>query len=126
MREFIAQMQRRAYAAEHRRLCEARGFPVPPWQSSEERAAVDDFVLDRPFGMTIEHVAPLGHPEIVGMHVRANLAYLSPDDNNAKSNRLPDGLTPAEAVKRGLAIWRKDIGPDGTINWSRYPKETHR
>jgi len=126
MRELVAPAQRRTIAADHRRHCEARGFPVPPWQTAEERAAVDAFVTSCPKGMSIDHIAPRGHPEVVGMHVLQNLAYLSPKENNAKDNRLPDDLSPADAVRRGMAIWRKDIDPDGTINWSRYAKETYR
>jgi hypothetical protein len=126
MLDLVAPAQRRTDAAEHRRLCEARGFPVPPWETPEERAAVDDFVAARPRGTTIEHIAPLGHPEIIGLHVRANLAYLTPVENNAKSNRLPEGLTPAEAVGCGLAVWRRDVRPDGSVDWSKYSKETSR
>lgn len=58
------------------------------------------------------------------MHVIENLAYMTPEANGAKSNRLPVDLTPAEAVRRGMAIWRKHLRADGTVDWSQYSKET--
>jgi hypothetical protein len=70
--------------------------------------------------MTIDHIVPLGHPEVVGLHVLANLQYLRRSANSTKGAKLPTGLTATEAVKRGLAIWRKDIGKNGTVDWEPY------
>ena len=117
----VAPAQRRSDAAEHRRHIKRRGFPVPPWETPQEREAVDAFVAACPTGKSIDHIAPLGHPEVVGLHVRVNLQYLAAEENNRKGNRLPDGLTPAEAVERRMAIWRRDIDPvTGVVNWGRY------
>ena len=70
--------------------------------------------------MTIDHIVPLKHPDVVGLHVRANLQYLPDTNNKSKRARLPDHITPATAVERGLAIWRKDVDMDGTVHWERY------
>jgi hypothetical protein len=126
-RELVAPAQARDDAMKSRvsrRYHEKRGYPVPPWQTPEERAAVDAFVIACPPGMTIEHVAPRAHPEVVGMHVIENLAYMTPEANGAKSNQLPVDLTPAEAVRRGMAIWRKHLRADGTVDWSHYSEDT--
>lgn len=123
MRDLVAPAQARADALKaknSRRYHERRGYPVPPWETPEERAVVDAFVVACPPNMTIEHVAPRAHPEIVGLHVIQNLAYMTREANGAKSNRLPEDMTPAEAVRRGMAIWRRDVDADGTIHWERY------
>lgn len=103
-----------------RSAAKARGIPVPPWQTTEERAAIDAFVASCPLDMTIDHIAPLGHPEVIGLHVLVNLQYLTMSENSRKGSRLPDGLTPAQAVERGMAIWRCDVDPDGTVDWEGY------
>lgn len=123
MLDLVAPAQARvdaARAANHRRSSEKRGCLVPPWETAAEREALDAFIVACPAGMTIDHVAPRSHPQIVGLHVIQNLAYMTREANGAKSNCLPEGMTPAEAVARGMAIWRKDVDADGTIHWERY------
>jgi hypothetical protein len=99
-----------------------RGFPVPPWRRTvEDREAIDAAYANCPPGLTVDHVAPLKHAEIIGLHVLENLAYLSRSDNSRKGCKLPEGLTPAKAVARGLAIWRRDVDPvTGEVNWEPY------
>jgi hypothetical protein len=100
----------------------ARGFPVPPWQSDADRTEIDAFIAACPAGLTVDHIVPLGHAEVVGLHVARNLAYLTHSENSRKGRKLPDNLTPAQAVERGLAIWRRDVRKDGSVNWEPYRK----
>jgi 5-methylcytosine-specific restriction endonuclease McrA len=103
-----------------RAVVRKRGFPVPPWQSDSERNAIDQFYLGRPPGAEVDHICPLKHPEVVGLHVRPNLQYLSPEQNSRKGNSLPEHVTPAQAVEMGIAVWRRDVAEDGTVNWGPY------
>lgn len=126
-RELVAPAQARLVrqrCSHERRRFERRGYVTPPWDSPADRHAVDEFVAACPPEMSVEHICPRGHPEVMGLHTLANLQHLSPEENNAKSNRLPEGLTPADAVRLGLAIWRSDVRDDGSVNWEPYLKET--
>ena len=119
-RRWAAQNPTATRAKNRRANIKARGFQAPPWQTAEEREAVEAYCHACPLDMTVDHIVPLRHPEVVGLHVLQNLAYLTDADNKRKLVKLPDGLTPAQAVERGMAIWRRDVAEDGTINWEPY------
>lgn len=95
---------------------------TPPWQTREEREAIMAFYRDaRNKGMTVDHIVPFNHPALAGLHVLANLQHLSLKDNMRKGNRLPETEGgPAEYVRRGMAVWRRDVGDDGRVDWQRY------
>lgn len=94
---------------------------TPPWLSDEDRAAVSTFVRNRPQGMEVDHRVPFGHQEVAGLHVLDNLQYLTPRANRRKGNRLPEGMTPLQAVESGLAVWRRDVDfATGQVNWMKY------
>ncbi len=63
---------------------------TPPWS---ETAAITEFYDNRPEGMHVDHVIPLKGQRygVSGLHVLANLQYLSGPANQSKSNRFsPD------------------------------------
>lgn len=63
---------------------------TPPWS---ERAQITEFYKDCPKGFDVDHIIPLRHKNICGLHVMLNLQYLPAQKNRSKSNRLVgDGL----------------------------------
>lgn len=43
-------------------------------------------------GMTVDHIYPLQHPRMCGLHVPWNLQLLSLEENSRKKNQLPDDV----------------------------------
>ena len=39
-------------------------------------------------GMDVDHIIPLKHPLVCGLHVQDNLQLLSPEENNKKRNKF--------------------------------------
>lgn len=56
----------------------------PPWMSWFKLSLV---YASKPEGYQVDHIIPLNHPDVCGLHVPWNLQYLSPEDNLKKSNR---------------------------------------
>lgn len=56
---------------------------TPKWA---DRQAIKDFYLNRPNGMTIDHIVPLRGKNVCGLHVRSNLQYLTGVENSKKGN----------------------------------------
>jgi hypothetical protein len=93
---------RHGYRARHalRRARKLRA--TPPWA---DLAAIRAFYAACPPGHHVDHVIPLAHPELDGLHVLGNLQHLPGPENDGKGNRLE--LTPAEvrrAIRDGLAV----------------------
>lgn len=61
------------------------GSATPPWFDKEK---VDLFYSRCPAGFHVDHVIPLNHPKVCGLHTLINLQYLTEADNLEKGNRL--------------------------------------
>jgi len=55
----------------------------PKWCKWKE---IVEVYVNCPEGMEVDHIHPLNHPDVCGLHVPWNLQYLSKEDNNKKSN----------------------------------------
>lgn len=58
---------------------------TPPWVDLEELKRIH---RDCPDGFTVDHIIPLQHSLVCGLHVPWNLQYLSPSENSRKKNRF--------------------------------------
>ncbi len=62
---------------------------TPAWADLE---AIKEFYLNRPEGYHVDHIIPLCHPNVCGLHVLENLQYLPAEDNLKKNNRWDWGV----------------------------------
>lgn len=68
-----------------KRLSEGSSKRIPKW---EDRLLLARFVKNKPIGAQVDHIIPLNHPDVCGLHCRDNLQYLTPEENQFKSNRF--------------------------------------
>lgn len=59
---------------------------VPSWS---EKKAIRDFYRNTPPGMVVDHIVPLRGRAVRGLHVLANLQYLTQKENSIKNNKFP-------------------------------------
>ena len=55
-----------------------------PWSEKQDIA---DMYAKCPEGFQVDHIIPLNNDSVCGLHVMANLQYLTAEDNNRKSNQ---------------------------------------
>jgi hypothetical protein len=77
--------------------CAKKHYPADPRYSKatpkwSEYNELKEFYSKTPEGMVVDHIIPLNHPDVCGLHCKANLQYLSTDKNSKKSNKF-DGTT---------------------------------
>lgn len=72
-----------------KRIMQGRHKPRPKWQDTK---SLFEFYRNCPPGMVVDHIIPLNHPLVSGMHCVSNLQYLSWNDNSKKSNKF-DGTS---------------------------------
>ncbi len=70
-------------------------------------AAIEDFYRQRE-NSEVDHIIPITHPDVCGLHVPWNLQYLAPVDNNMKNNRF-DWTYENESWKTYLEVWKKHL-----------------
>lgn len=58
---------------------------TPPWADLQAIALI--YMQARRQGMEVDHIVPIGHPLVCGLHVEHNLQLLRSDANRAKGNR---------------------------------------
>jgi 5-methylcytosine-specific restriction endonuclease McrA len=60
---------------------------TPKWLSNEEKELIKQFYLNCPAGYEVDHIIPLQGKKVSGLHMLANLQYLTTEDNKRKGNR---------------------------------------
>lgn len=56
---------------------------TPSWS---DLSAITEFYKNCPQGMVVDHIVPLQGKKVSGLHVLENLQYLTPQENQRKSN----------------------------------------
>lgn len=86
VREFWRTSKGQALKKTYRRLRKAdQKKAMVSWACLE---TITDFYTEAKYlGWHIDHIIPLKHPRVCGLHVENNLQALSPEDNMKKSNK---------------------------------------
>lgn len=69
--------------------------------SVESWNVIDDFKKSRPIEFQLDHIVPLNHPDVCGLHNTWNFQWLSKEDNRFKSNKF-DGSVENCSWKKNL------------------------
>lgn len=62
---------------------------MPPWA---DRKAISRFYRDCPAGFHVDHIIPLRHEAICGLHILGNMRYLPAEENLKKGNKLDESM----------------------------------
>lgn len=58
---------------------------TPTWANLEK---INEIYSKCPSGFHVDHIIPLKNPSVCGLHVEANLQYLTAQENMSKSNKF--------------------------------------
>ena len=58
---------------------------TPTWVNVQQLKTI---YVNCPIGHVVDHIIPLTHDKVCGLHVPWNLQYLTPSENSAKSNKF--------------------------------------
>lgn len=100
---------------------------TPPWLTDEERSQID-LMYELRIDDEVDHFVPIDdHPDLVGLHVPWNLRHLPVAKNRQRSRGRVNEFSPCPQevetyVAYGMAIWKRDLADDGTIDWSKHPR----
>lgn len=73
---------------------------TPAWANLEEIRYIYSLAKER--GLVVDHIVPLVHPLVCGLHVESNLRCITPELNSRKGNRYyPDTLPICDKRKKG-------------------------
>lgn len=61
---------------------------IPKWITKVELKAIEEFYKNCPKGYEVDHIVPLQGKTVSGLHVLANLQYLTREENRRKSNKF--------------------------------------
>jgi hypothetical protein len=91
----IAQKRSKEYAATHRgklnyKEAQRRALMrYPKWITEKEKQDIENFYVNCPKGYHVDHIVPLQNKMVTGLHVLANLQYLTSEENIKKGNKFP-------------------------------------
>ena len=90
-RERASRMATATNAARNAKRRATKVRAVPVWYDNDSVVEVYQTRNElRSIGIEsdVDHIIPLKHPRVCGLHCRANLQLLSPQENNKKSNKF--------------------------------------
>lgn len=64
---------------------------------------IEEYFANTPEGYSVDHIIPLNHPDVCGLHVPCNFQYLTVEDNANKGNKF-DGTYENEEWREVLII----------------------
>lgn len=62
---------------------------MPSWA---DKRAIAKFYRDCPAGFHVDHIVPLRHEAICGLHILSNMRYLPAEENLKKGNKLDESM----------------------------------
>lgn len=96
------------------------GPAMPSWLTEEQHEEVRRIYAEAYFYELaghgkhhVDHIVPLNHPDVCGLHVSRNLQILTAAENLSKSNSF-DGTQENEG-------WLDALSPDGVVIEEHYP-----
>lgn len=87
---YTSEKGRKEYAARTAKRRAQKLRATPPWVNEEDLKLV---YVGRPPGHHVDHIIPLNHPQVCGLHVPWNLQYLPASENISKGNKLFEEVT---------------------------------
>ena len=60
---------------------------TPPWSNKKE---LRDFYKNKPAGMSVNHIIPVGNKFVCGLNVMDNLEYIPLSENLRRGSQLPE------------------------------------
>lgn len=90
------------YNTEHSRKYRKENPGYNAWQVSKRKkrikqatlpgfdTEIKEIYLNCPEGHHVDHIMPINHPDLCGLHVPWNLQYLPAEENLKKGNKIPN------------------------------------
>ncbi|MDD5006737.1 MAG: HNH endonuclease signature motif containing protein [Candidatus Omnitrophica bacterium] len=76
----------RQQRTDHKAMRRGKTPHMPKW--ADKRKIEEIYKQARDMGLTVDHIIPLSHPRVTGLHCEENLRLLSREENSKKSNKF--------------------------------------
>jgi hypothetical protein len=86
----VAEIRKKKALEKNKRRKFTEEKAMPTWLSPEDRQKIKDIYKNCPPGYEVDHIYPINGKNSCGLHVPANLQYLTIAENRRKSNKDPE------------------------------------